>query len=316
MDWRRISSIWSTVLAALGEEVTAIAHECYGDRFHDGVGFLPLDLSRGRRNPWLRHRLRRLVGALSPDIVHAQAGKAAALVAAIGTSARTVGTVHNVKRDLSSYRRFDAVIGVSPRVVASLDHPHKTVVYNGVSPPPAAREAAELRRCFAIGPGRTVTLAVGRLVRAKGYDRLIELWDESLGHLVVVGEGPERPRLETLAAGKPVTLAGFRADARVLMGAADLMVIASEREGFPYVLAEALRAGLPVVSTRVPGSEDLLPASHLATPERLGEAIAACLADPDGARSRMRAVFDWAADALTVEHMVRATREVYTGVVA
>lgn len=303
-------------LVELGEDVTVIAHERYADRFVPAVRFRPLDLTRSRRDPFLRRSLRRLIEASKAEVVHAHAGKAAALVAAVSSSmrdTRTVGTVHGRKRELNAYRPFDAVIGVSRGVLEDLDHPAKSVVYNGVGAPPEAIGSTELRAAFGIDPDTPICLAVGRLVPVKRYDRLIELWNHRLGHLLIVGEGPERGALEALAKDKPVTFTGFRADARAMMGAADLMVFASEREGLSYALAEALRAGLPVVSTPVPGAEDLLPSSHLAAPDELKEVIARALADPTAARDRMAHVFDWANRILTVEHMVRATRDVYRG---
>ena len=298
-------------LAALGDEVAVIAHGRYRSRFATAVEFRDLDMTRSRRNPVLRRRLKRLIASVEPDVVHAHAGKAAALVASVDPPCRTVGTVHGLKKDLSAYRRFDAVIGVSRGVIEGLDHPGKTVVYNGVHPNPEATTATELRAAFEIDPERTVTLAVGRLVRVKSYDRLIDLWDECLGHLLIAGDGPERRRLESQAEGKPVTLAGFRPDVRSLMRGADLMVFASEREGLSYALAEALLARLPVVSTPVAGAEELLPAGHLAEISELGQPIAWCLEDPGAARARMRETFDWARDALTVDRMVRSTRAVY-----
>ena len=300
-------------LAALGERVATIAHERFRPALDEAVRFVPLDLSRGRRNPLLKRRLRRLVEDLAPDVVHTHGGKAAHLLAAVRCAAPLVGTVHGVKKDLAPYRRFDAVIGVSAGVVAALDHPRKTVIHNGVAPPPAPLPKAEVRARFAIPPNRTLTLAVGRLAPVKGLAHLLRLWHDGLGHLLILGDGPERRRLEALAAGKPVTFAGFQADARALMGGADLLVVASEREGFSYALAEALQARLPVVSTPVPGAVDVLPASHLAPPSGLGTAIARCLGDLDGARQRLRATFDWAAQALTVERMARETRDVYRG---
>lgn len=298
-------------LAALGDDVAVIAHERYRSRFATDVEFHDLDLTKSRRNPFLRRQLKRLMDSVEPDIVHAHAGKAATLVAAVDPSCRTVGTVHGLKKNLSAYRRFDAVIGVSRGVVDGLDHPTKTVVYNGVHPGPKPTTGAELRAAFGIPSESTVTLAAGRLVRVKGYDRLIGLWDDVPGHLVIAGDGPERKHLESLAAGRSVILAGFRPDVRSLMGGADLMVFASEREGLSYALAEALLARLPVVSTPVAGAEELLPASHLAEIGKLANPIGTCLDDPDAARERMRETFDWAADALTVERMVRSTRAVY-----
>ena len=306
----------ANALAALGDDVSAIAHPRYRAQFDAGVRFHPLDLTRSRRNPLLRLRLRRLLRAIGPEIAHAQGGKAAHLLRAVRPPMRVVGTVHGVKRDLSAYARFDAVIGVSAGVLGTLAHPRKVVVHNGVGPPPPPVSASDLRQRFGIPEGRTVTVAVGRLVPVKGYRRLITLWHAGLGHLLILGDGPQRAELSALAKGKPVTLAGFQADARALMAAADLMVFASEREGFSYAMAEALRARLPIVATPVPGAAELLPEGHLAPPEALAATLARCLADIEGSRARMRELFDWAARALTVERMAAATRRVYADVLA
>ena len=298
-------------LAGLGDNVTVVAHERYGPRLSEAVRLVPLDMTRSRRNPLLRRDLRQCLRAAQPDVVHAHAGKAADLVAAAKLAVRTVGTVHGVKKNLSAYRRFNAVIGVSPDVLARLAHPSKTVIYNGVPAAPPPMPPDELRQCFGIAAANTVSIAVGRLVPVKGYDRLIRLWDASFGHLLIVGDGPERDRLAALAQGKPVTLTGFRSDARALMGGADLMVFASEREGFSYALAEALLARLPVVSTPVPGAVDLLPEAHVAPIDELNATIEHCVRNLAATRQRMAGAFARAATALTVEHMVRATRDVY-----
>ena len=299
-------------LARLGDAVTVVAHPKYAPRLLPDVRFSALDLTRSRRNPWLRRRVRQCIGDAAPEVVHAHAGKAAALVA--NADAPTVGTVHGLKKDLSAYRRFDAVIGVSPGVVRHLSHPCKTVIYNGVPPAPPALSRTALCERFGVPSAAPVSVAVGRLVPVKGYARLIDLWDADLGHLVLIGDGPERHRLARRARGKPVTLGGFHSDARAIMGAADLMVFASEREGFPYALAEALLARLPVVATPVAGAVDLLPPEHVAPIDALKVVIARCLGDPAASRDRMAEAFDFAARALTVEQMVRATRDVYAKV--
>ena len=300
----------SNALASGGDEVAVVAHGRYRERFGPSVCFHALDLARGRRNPLLRRALRRVLGQCAPDLVHAHAGKAAALVAACRLRCPVVGTVHAVKKDLSAYRGFQAVIGVSAGVLDTLDHPRKRVIFNGVPPAPKPVSRAVLRERFGIDPAQSVTLAVGRLVPVKGYERLISLWGDALGHLLVLGDGPQREKLAALAAGKPVTLAGFQADARAIMGGADLLVIASEREGFSYALAEALRACLPVVSTPV-GATYVLPPEQIAPPAQLKATLAFCLADLAATRRRMQGVFDWAAQTFTVERMAAETRRVY-----
>lgn len=301
-------------LAAASDKVSVVAHERYRERMAPGIDYLPLNLRRGRRNPFLRRRLRALIESAQADIVHAHAGKAAALAAAVRCSAPVVGTVHALKKDLSPYQGFDAVIGVSRGVLKALDHPHKTVIHNGIHGADATLTSAELRQRFGIDGKEPITLAVGRLVPVKGFDRLVSQWRAGLGHLLIIGDGPERTKLKRLAVGKAVILAGYQADARALMGAADLLVFSSDREGFSYALAEALHARLPVVSTPVPGAEEVLPESHLAPVEELGVAVSRCLADLPAAQARMATAFDWAAHTLTIERMVAATRQVYRDV--
>ena len=99
----------------------------------NNVAFHAVDLTRSRRNPLARRDLKRAIAAARPDVVHAHAGKAAALVATLALRCPTVGTVHGTKRDLAAYKRFTRVIGVSQGVIERLDHPARAVVYHGVA---------------------------------------------------------------------------------------------------------------------------------------------------------------------------------------
>jgi glycosyltransferase involved in cell wall biosynthesis len=96
-------------------------------------------------------------------------------------------------------------------------------------------------------------------------DGLLEILKDvpDLG-LVVVGEGPERPRLEWLARDLEVSdrvyFAGQRSrkDALGLMAACDLFVLNSTYEGFPHVVLEAMALGLPVIATAVGGTPEVV----------------------------------------------------------
>ena len=308
----------SNALAERGDDVALIAHSKHAMAVREPVRFHAVDLTRSRRNPLARRDLKRAIAAANPDVVHAHAGKAAALVAALALSCPTVGTVHGTKRDLSAYERFTQVIGVSQGVIEPLDHPAKAVVYHGVAAPDAGAGACRtvIAQELGIDPSRPFSLAVGRLVPVKGFHRLIEFWNEDLGSLVIVGEGPERRRLQRLAAGRPVVTAGYRPDVRNLMRAADLLVISSVREAFHLGMAEALRERLPVVSTRVCGPEEILPSEQLADADNLEATIRRSLLDLDATRGRMAPTFDWAEQTLTVERMVEETRRVYAEALA
>ena len=104
---------------------------------------------------------------------------------------------------------------------------------------------------------RPFVLAVGRLVWEKGFDVLLESWAISgLGathDLVVLGEGPERARLEELAThlriSDSVKMRGFDSNPFRYMKNAELFVLSSRFEGMPNVLIQALACGARVLAT-------------------------------------------------------------------
>jgi len=113
----------------------------------------------------------------------------------------------------------------------------------------------------ASGDGRTI-LFIGRLTAAKGVNFLIEAMRSCPGEsLTVVGDGPERQRLEELAKDLPnVRFAGAvpRAEVDRLLSSARLLVQPSLQEGQPNTVMEAMAKGVPVVATRVGGVPDLV----------------------------------------------------------
>jgi glycosyltransferase involved in cell wall biosynthesis len=101
-------------------------------------------------------------------------------------------------------------------------------------------------------------VSVGRLVGSKGFNDLIEAYARASpdASLCILGEGPERERLENrLAASgldRKVRLLGYARNPFAIVGRAELFVSASRCEGFPNAMAEAMALGVPVVATDCP----------------------------------------------------------------
>jgi glycosyltransferase involved in cell wall biosynthesis len=113
------------------------------------------------------------------------------------------------------------------------------------------------------GPPQIV-LAVGRLATQKGFGTLIQAagqWQRrpAVPLVIIAGDGPLDAELRYQAglAGVAVRFLGPRRDVPALLGAADVVVVPSTWEGQPLIVQEALRAGRPLVATRVGGIADL-----------------------------------------------------------
>jgi glycosyltransferase involved in cell wall biosynthesis len=108
---------------------------------------------------------------------------------------------------------------------------------------------------------------VGRLVPAKDYQTLIRAFGKVIGdgfnaELTIVGDGPERARLEKevqdLVLYEHVTFAGFQANVDIFLNEFDIFVLTSITEGIPIAMLEAMAKGLPVVATIVGGIPEVL----------------------------------------------------------
>ncbi len=112
-----------------------------------------------------------------------------------------------------------------------------------------------------------VLLSVGHLIERKGHHLAIEaLTGLPEWTLVIVGEGPERGRLSALAerigVGSRVIFCGTQPHSSLAgyYSAADLLILASSREGWANVLLESMACGTPVVASNIPGNPEVVQA--------------------------------------------------------
>lgn len=122
--------------------------------------------------------------------------------------------------------------------------------------------SAEMRARLSAGhPEDTILLYVGRLSNEKQIDKIRPVLEAVPGtRLAVVGDGPARQDLETHFAGTPTRFMGYMRGQELwsAFASSDIFVFPSAMETFGLVLIEAMASGLPVVTTRVGGVEDMV----------------------------------------------------------
>lgn len=169
------------------------------------------------------------------------------------------------------YPAADARVHVSEAAADDLarlgriDRGSITVISNPVSVPSAVETSPQVEQLWAVPRGERI-LSVGSLKPTKDHALLIRAFARlrsPSARLMIVGDGAMRPHLELLAKSlglaERVVMPGFVLDPWPFYASADLFVLASRLEGQPLVLAEAMLAGLPVVSTDCPhGPREML----------------------------------------------------------
>lgn len=206
-----------------------------------------------------------------------------------------------------SLRRADRLVTVSQAFArqlagAGVKAERIAVVHNSIDPAYAANvsdnDVSALKSRLRIAPGERVVLAVGRLSREKGHTDLVNALKLLVGRapevpakLVIVGDGPERQRIEQTAAaigiGEKVIFAGQAGDVRPYFAIADVFALPSHSEGSPNVLLEAMAAGVPVVATKVGGVPEIVAHGESALlvnprdPQAMADAVGLALGDED-----------------------------------
>lgn len=252
-----------------------------------------------------RREVARVIRERMPHLVHTHGQRPDILHAGLARrqGIPTVTTIHGSSRpawERDRYgwlhnrllRRFDAVIPVAGSLVPGLleagvrqDRIH--VVPNARDDRLRPLPRTEARRVLGLTGEAFVLGWIGRLIPIKGPDIFMEalaLLGDVQFSVSIVGDGPELPRLRTMAdrAGiqDRIRFHGRVDGAGRVMAAFDAFVLSSRSEGSPMVLFEAMAAGVPIVAARVGGVPDTVSDEEavLVTPEDPAE-LAARLRD-------------------------------------
>ena len=200
-------------------------------------------------------------------------------------------------------------------------------VYNGVDPSAflLQPDRTKVREELGIVSG-PVLITIARLTEAKGHryllqalPRLLETWPQLC--CLFVGEGELHDTLQRMAMDLGVErscrFVGIREDIVEILAAADVVVLPSLSEGFPFVLLEALAMGCPVVASQVNGVPELIEDHKTGLlvpprdPQALATAIREVLSDSTAASKMGAAGRAVVQERFTVDHMVANTTAIF-----
>ncbi|GAB4247522.1 MAG: glycosyltransferase [Thermoleophilia bacterium] len=294
----------------------------------------------------LYRALNNLVRAQGIDILHAQFLKDKAWV---HPYARRHGiqvwwTVHaplepwmrrgigrQVHRRAAGTARVIAVNRATERDLVGLGFAENRIrtIHNGLSREWFSRVGRQERRRLRTALGwkaeEVIALTVARPYPEKGIDLLLDAAQSLTGppqvRFVVAGESRHRRTFEAQARrrnlDRRVSFLGHRADVPELLQAADLFCLPSYNEGLPYVIAEAMAAGLPVIATRVGGIPEMVVDGmtgrliNVGDAGSLADSVRELALDPDRRRRWGEAGRSRAARRFTLQRMLEETEAAF-----
>lgn len=190
-------------------------------------------------------------------------------------------------------------------------------------------DAQPVRRELSLAASDQVVGIVAVLRSWKGHDILLQACAGAVSELpglklLIVGEGPQRARIEELIAlhglGARVILTGHRADVPALMKAMHVCVLPSlKNEATSQVMPQAMLVGTPVICSSAGGLTEVVQdgaTGRVVAPgdaEGLRRALVAVWAEPERTRAMAERARAFALQELTFEHQIDATEAVYRG---
>jgi glycosyltransferase involved in cell wall biosynthesis len=259
-----------------------------------------------------------------------------------------VHTVHNIaEREVdrlgrwlqwAAFRSNVTPVAIAEEVAESLRRVYKLsefpLIPNGIQislyqqPPESAKK---WRRKEAFAPEDILFVCVARLGAQKNHALLLEAFaqgpaTDSRAHLLLVGGGELEPQLRkrasTLGLADKVRFCGVRTDIPEILGATDVFVLASEWEGNPLSVMEAMASGTPVIGTAVGGVPELVEdgRSGLLVPrgdvKALAHAMKHLLTNPEIRAAMAEAAIKRAVERFDIRTMARLYEDLYERILA
>ena len=177
---------------------------------------------------------------------------------------------NNEEKTKDAYKKFNKIVCVSQyakeKFIERMGIKENVIVRYNINLTDDIKNKAEEKIEEKFNKHTFKVCTVGRLVEAKGYDRLLKihkrLMDEELKHdLIIVGDGPDREKLTKYIndnnLNNSVYLLGSKSNPYKYIKDSDLFVCSSRWEGFSTVISEAVILEKPVLTTRVSGTGEL-----------------------------------------------------------
>ena len=285
---------------------------------------------RAKIDPVAISKMKQIIKQGQFDLVHTHLSTSSVngCIAARLAKIPSIATVHGLSGKLS-FSAAQHLIGVSEQVKIHLVNqgvPESkiSVVYNGFEPQPATpKETA--RRMIELPLDKTVIGTVARVTALKGIDDALRAFAslcETFPNLLylVVGDGDALESCKSLASelkiADKVVFAGYKADVSLYLSAMDLFLFPSHKEAMGIALAEAMAAGLPIISTNVGGIPEVLSTDcglmvEPRSPASLSAATARLLSDASLRNELATAAKKRANEVFSATAMERSTDWVY-----
>lgn len=256
---------------------------CFAERFAglENVRIIEVASRGGDLNLSVVANYVKILREIGPDVVFAALKKdwwlvsLASKIAGVDRIVLYLGIARKVKSPIkyfAIFRWIKAILMVNSESLKNemLKYPrffdqHNVVrVYNGFDKPSLKGESLDFRALFDLPPETVIVGCAGRFSPQKGFDLLPGILAGLPGnvHIVHAGEGEHEEMIKASINGRPeserIHFVGYQKDLRPFFRGIDLFLLCSRNEGMANVLNEAMSFGKPVVSTRVPGSEELL----------------------------------------------------------